>query len=77
MEAYIDRATFMMTNGVCQVSKKQIRRFMRNVDKVEMSEADLEALTTKFQHQGFDPVGTAAKVLEQKAIKKVPPRSMS
>ncbi|KAH8040965.1 hypothetical protein HPB51_013247 [Rhipicephalus microplus] len=73
MEAYIDRATFMMTNGVCQVSKKQIRRFMRNVDKVEMSEADLEALTTKFQHQGFDPVGTAAKVLEQKAIKKVPP----
>lgn len=50
---------------------------MRNVDKVEMSEADLEALTTKFQHQGFDPVGTAAKVLEQKAIKKVPPRSMS
>lgn len=64
-------ANDMCATGTCRLSPPQLLRIIRILNETHVSRDDVIQQATLMQYQGFDPIKTAAKMLEIKQQKQV------
>lgn len=64
-------ANDMCAAGVCRMTPSQLMRVIRILNETHVSRDDVIQQATLMQYQGFDPIKTAAKMLEVKQQKQL------